>query len=135
MVVDDIMTPDPLVVEASTPVREVMDRLFESDVRHLPVVDDHELVGIVSDRDLREFTAPALAGVEGGAELLARLAAPISKVMSGDVMSVAPEADLGDVIDLMIDQKVGAVPVVSEGRLVGIVSYIDVLRAARDTLA
>ena len=57
--------------------------------------------------------------------------------MSADVVKVYPETDLGEVIDRMLDEKVGAVPVVDAdtGDLLGIVSYVDVLRALRDGAA
>jgi acetoin utilization protein AcuB len=56
--------------------------------------------------------------------------------MSTDVLSVDPETDVGEVVDLMIEHRVGAVPVVDADseELVGIVSYMDVLRASRDLL-
>jgi len=136
MVVEDVMTEDPITVGPTTPIGEVIALLFERDVRHLPVVEGEQLVGIVSDRDLRGFLAPALMTLERPGDVQQRLAAPISSVMNADVVSVSAETELGEVIDVMLDQKVGAVPVVSPGRqeLVGIVSYVDILRAARDTI-
>jgi acetoin utilization protein AcuB len=97
-------------------------------------VDGDQLVGIVSDRDLRAFLAPSMLELEKPEDVRKRLAQPVSTVMNADVVSVTPETDLSEVIEMMIDQKVGAVPVVQPGtdELVGIVSYIDVLRAAQD---
>jgi len=134
MVVEDVMTEDPITVGPTSPIGDVIALLFERDVRHLPVVDGDQLVGIVSDRDLRGFLAPALMSLERANEVQKRLSAPISSVMNADVVSVIPETDLGEVIDMMLDQKVGAVPVVRPGtqELVGIVSYVDILKAARD---
>ncbi|MNC91117.1 CBS domain protein [compost metagenome] len=62
---------------------------------------------------------------------------PVSAIMSCNVVTVTTETELVEVIDLMLDQKVGAVPVVNDdsSELVGIVSYMDVLRAARAALA
>lgn len=133
MVVEEIMTEDPISVEVTTTIRQVIAMLFEKDIRHLPVVEGGELVGIVSDRDLRGFLAPAMVELEKPAEVQKRLQGPVSSVMNADVFSVTPETDLAEVIDLMLDQKVGAVPVVRQGtqELVGIVSYVDVLRAAQ----
>jgi len=134
MVVEDVMTGDPITVQSSTSVRKVIATLFESDFRHLPIVDGDQLVGIVSDRDLRAFLAPSMLELEKPAEVQKRLAQPVSSVMNADVVSVTSETDLSEVIEMMIDQKVGAIPVVSPGtqELVGIVSYIDVLRAAAE---
>lgn len=134
MVVSEIMTPNPATAEAATSVRAVMRRLIDLDVRHIPIVDDGALVGIVSDRDLREVTSRLVA--EGETRLDRVLDRPVADIMSADVVSVNPETDLEEVVDLMIEHKVGALPVVSPGdELVGIVSYVDVLRAARDSIS
>jgi acetoin utilization protein AcuB len=137
MVVDEIMTLKPVTARSSTSIRRVLDLLGDADVRHIPVVDDGELVGIVSDRDLRAFVSPPLAMLENPAELRERMSQAISTVMSSDVVTVTPETNVEEAIDLMLDQKVGAVPVVNDEtrELVGIVSYMDVLRAARTALA
>lgn len=134
MLVADIMTSKPATVDVRTTVRAAMHRLHELDVRHLPIVEGGELVGIVSDRDLRDVTARLV--MEGQTDLRRLLDAPIGDVMSADVLSVDSETELEEVVDLMIEHRVGAVPVVAPGtdELVGIVSYVDVLRAARDSL-
>lgn len=134
MVVEDVMTEAPVTVQSSTSIRKVIATLFESDFRHLPIVDGDQLVGIVSDRDLRAFLAPSMLELEKPEEVQKRLAQPVSTVMNADVVSVTSETDLADVIEMMIDQKVGAIPVVRPDtqELVGIVSYVDVLRAAQE---
>ncbi len=134
MVVEDVMTEDPITTRPNTPIRKVIATLFESDFRHLPIVEEGELVGIVSDRDLRAFLAPSMLELEKPSDVQKKLAQPVSSVMNADAVSVTPETELTEVIEMMIDQKVGAVPVVRPGsqELVGIVSYIDVLRAAQD---
>lgn len=129
MIVADVMTSKPATATSNASVRAVMGKLLELDVRHLPIVDDGQLVGIVSDRDLREVTSRLVA--EGATNADQWLRAPIADVMSSDVVSVDPETELADVADLMIEHRIGAVPVVMLGtdELVGIVSYVDVLRA------
>jgi CBS domain-containing protein len=137
MVVAEIMSTDPFTADVTETVGQVMGKLFELDVRHLPIVENGALVGIVSDRDLRNFSAPALAQFEHPDQVAAALAQPISTVMSGDVVSVDAETELTDIIDLMLEHRIGAIPVVQAGstRLVGIISYIDALRAAGEALA
>lgn len=135
MVVAEIMTKDPVTVDAAARIRDVISSLFELDVRHIPVVEGRELVGIISDRDLRGYLAPALVELEKPSDVAAKLNQPISSVMSSDVLSVDPETELSEVVELMLDHKVGAIPVVDpdSSELVGIVSYMDVLRAAQDS--
>jgi acetoin utilization protein AcuB len=134
MVVEEVMTRNPLTVDAAAPIRTVMTALGQNDVRHIPVLDGGELVGIVSDRDLREYSAPAVLAFEHPDEIRRLLERPISTLMTGDVLYVHPETELDEVVDMLVEQKVGAIPVVSTSTqdLVGIVSYVDVLRAARD---
>jgi acetoin utilization protein AcuB len=131
--VEEIMTREPTSIRPNTTVAEALRKLRLLDVRHLPVVnEDHELVGMISDRDLR--------GVPLEMEVAGRqtvpLDTPVSTLMSTDVLSVELETTLADTIDLMLDEKVGALPVVDDrGVLVGIVSYVDLLREFLSALA
>lgn len=135
MNVEEIMTPAPERVYITDTISDAITKLFEMDVRHLPVVNENdELLGMLSDRDLRSFSLPFSTGIDSTGAEDQRAAAPVSDVMQGDVISVGTDAEISEVISLMIDHKVGAIPVVDslEGGLVGIVSYIDVLRLAED---
>lgn len=137
LAVGDVMTRNPEHVRTTAPIREAANRLYELDVRHLPVVDDHgELVGVLSDRDVRDHSQPYEIQIEDPTATSEREEQPVSNIMQGDVLYVDPEDDIDEVIDLMINQKIGAVPVVDsiEGNLVGIVSYVDILRVARDEI-
>jgi acetoin utilization protein AcuB len=114
----DLMTASPVVVDRAATIRVALERLQSLDVRHLPVVDtEGALIGMVSDRDLRaHMLAPSLDAL-------------VSSIMTTDVISVDLDADAAEIIDLMLDHKIGAVPVIdADGELVGIVSYVDVLR-------
>jgi acetoin utilization protein AcuB len=129
VVVQEIMTRNPYAIEANQSVREALHRLLSLDIRHLPVLDNGVLVGMLSDRDVRGIASATLTG-----EASDQLSAAVSDLMTRDPISVDPEADIGEVIDLMIENKVGALPVVAEDKLIGIVSYVDVLRYARAEL-
>lgn len=134
MIVQDIMSRRLVTARAKNTVREVLLMLREADVRHLPVVDDDGLVGIVSDRDLRAIIPSEIDAIESPAEARRRLDVRIGEVMNTDVATVNPESELSEAIDVMLEGRVGAVPVVDvDGKkLVGILSYVDVLRAARE---
>jgi acetoin utilization protein AcuB len=114
------MTKQPVFVRERTYVRDAIDLLQSLDIRHLPVVnEDREIVGMLSDRDLRD---PSSNGVESR----------VCDVMSSNVFAVEEEDDVKDAVELMLENKIGAVPVVDgDGALVGIISYVDALRAAR----
>jgi acetoin utilization protein AcuB len=136
MLIQDVMTRALYVARVTDSLRTVLEKLTEADIRHLPVVDGGAVVGIVSDRDLREVAPSAFDLVERPQDSARILARPVSELMASDVVSANPGDDLVDAINLMLEHRIGAVPVVEEGssELVGIVSYVDVLRAARDLL-
>ena len=124
MVVQDVMTVNPVTVDITDSLDAVEALLRELDVRHLPVLEDGVLTGIISDRDLGPWRGDEIA----------RSRVHAGQIMSANLFTVHPEAELSDVVDTMLDQKVGALPVVDQrtNSLIGIVSYIDILRAIRD---
>lgn len=137
MKIEDIMTPNPERVRSQDTVSEAINKLFEIDVRHLPVVNaDDELVGMLSDRDLRAHMFGERMQYDGLGEVSEEDEVAVSDLMQGDVISLGTDASISDAIALMIDQKIGAIPIVNpqDGTLLGIVSYIDVLRFAEEQL-
>ena len=134
MIVQEIMSANPVTVEVTDTIQDAIDVLNDLDIRHLPVVDNGVLVGMISDRDLREFALPEMVRFSNPEKAAKRCARPVSEIMHADLLTVGSEDDISDVAEIMIDHKIGAVPVCDQidGRLVGIVSYIDVLRAATD---
>lgn len=86
---------------------------------------------MLSDRDLRGLAVPDVNAGELQGTVIRALDASVATVMSSNVVSVEEEDEIEDVVELMLDTKVGAIPVVDgDGVLVGIISYIDVLRKA-----
>lgn len=136
MIARELMTADPLTVTPQASIAEVWDLMRDADVRHIPVVQADGLVGMVSDRDLGRVDIARLLNVEGAGALRDELATPIVRVMTSQVIAVGPEADIGEVIELLIEHKIGAVPVVQEEtrEVLGIISYVDVLRALQGVL-
>jgi CBS domain-containing protein len=131
MIAADIMTENPTTVEPTDALSHAVELLHTLNVRHLPVVDERGmLVGMLSDRDLGPLMRTLIEGVE-----IERMVVPVSQrqvadFMTGGVVTVTPEADVSEVIDLMLTERIGAVPVVDEAdNVCGIISYVDVLRA------
>ncbi|HEX2440808.1 MAG TPA: CBS domain-containing protein [Methylomirabilota bacterium] len=125
------MTERPATVSPRTTLAEAWDLMRELDVRHMPVVERGTVIGMVSDRDLGNFDVVRVLAEEGEASLRRRLELPVSTIMSTDVAAAQPELEMLDIVALLLERRVGAVPVVSAGtqELLGIVSYVDVLRA------
>jgi acetoin utilization protein AcuB len=126
----ELMTEKPTTVRSDSPIREAAHLLQTVAVRHLPVLDAHgRLVGMLSDRDLHGVLVPRLMAPEHAAELRAAFDATVATIMSTNVITAGADASLGFVVGLMLENKIGAVPIVSRGgAVVGIVSYVDVLR-------
>lgn len=127
MKVVDVMTKDPLTIAPSETVGEAEELMAENGIRQLPVVENHELVGIITDRDVRSFLAGSLLSAANEREQ--SLGTKVSDLMTTDPLTLEPDDELQNAVELLVEQKVGGVPVVDakEG-LVGIVTYVDVLR-------
>jgi acetoin utilization protein AcuB len=119
----DVMTERPTTVSPRATVETAIRLLEALEIRHLPVVNEAgELVGMLSDRDLRGNLGEDGGGPPGSARIV--------DIMNGDVIQANADDDLLEIAELMVDNKIGAVPIVDErGVLVGIVSYVDILRS------
>ena len=124
MTASDVMTPDPETLTPEATLSEVWELMRERRIRHVPVIEDGILVGMLSDRDVLFAAAEGRIDRRGS----------VVGVMTSDVLAVEPDTELSEVISIMLEGQVGAVPVIRTGtrEVVGIVSYVDVLRAAQD---
>ena len=130
-----LMTTTVVTATPKDTVRRALRLLEDSDIRHLPIVDGKKLVGLVSDRDLREYRLPLVEELDDPDYADDLLDTRLSELMSGDVLCLEESESLPTAVDLMIEYGVGAIPVVQgDDELVGILSYVDVLKAVRDTL-
>ena len=134
MIARDLMTPNPLTVTPQASIAEAWDVMRELAVRHVPVVEDGVLVGMLSDRDLAQVNIARVLKAEEADALREELKTPIIEVMTSDVISVEPDTEASEVIGLLLEHKIGALPVVEPGtrEVLGIISYVDVLRALQD---
>jgi len=137
MTADEIMTDDVTTIDETATLAQAVEVMEERGIRHLPVVRGRELVGMLSDRDLRGYGVSMVNDVETLERLQARLGEPVSNAMSADVIRVGPATDVPEVVDLLLEEHIHAVPVVDDDTdiLIGIVSADDVLRAMRAKLA
>lgn len=123
----DVMTREPLTVTASETIGEADDLMSQNKILQLPVVKGKELVGIITDRDIRSFLSGSLLASPDQREMA--LKTRIREIMTSDPITVSPDDDLDEAVELLIEEKVGGIPVIDETEgLVGIVTYVDVLR-------
>jgi len=127
--VKDLMSDALEVVSSDAPLHDVLTRMNRAGYRHLPVVESNTLVGIITDRDVRlAVNSPVITE---DADL--KREAILDGVWVGDCMTRDPQCVSSDtpaheVADLLALNKFGAMPVVDEGKLVGMISYVDFLK-------
>lgn len=133
MRVADIMTTTLIAVTPETPMVEARRQMTDRRIRHLLVREtaapDARLIGIVTDRDIRlNLPSPATSlSVWEVNYLLARLT--VGSVMRTSLITIDPQRDSREAARIMIDHKIGALPVLDGDRLLGIVTETDILRA------
>ena len=115
--VRDAMTEDPRSIGASASVVEAARLMREEHIGSLPITDDEQLVGMITDRDI----TTRVVAEAGDLKMTS-----VEDVYSRDLISVEPESDLAEALALMARHQVRRLPVVENGRLVGIVSQADI---------
>jgi acetoin utilization protein AcuB len=129
------MSKKPVTIRANTAITEALRVMRENEVRRLPVLDDGgNLVGIVSEKDLL-YASPSPATSLSIYEMhymLARL--KVSEVMTTDLVTITPDTLLEEAARIMADHKIGGLPVVQDGKLVGIITETDVFKVFLELL-
>ncbi len=127
--VRDLMTITCVTAPPTMPVLEARQLMLEKRIRHLLITDGPTLVGIVTDRDIRlNLPSPATSlSVWEINYLLARMT--VSAVMARNLITIDSGREAREAAQLLLDHKIGALPVVDHGHLVGIITETDVLRA------
>lgn len=136
MTIRELMTGGLITVRVETSVRQARDLLAKEGIRHLPVTGPGGvLAGIVTDRDIR-LNLPSRATSLSAQEithLLSRLT--VAEIMPRSVITIAPDRPARDGAQLMPEHKIGALPVLDDGHLVGIITETDIVRAFVRTTA
>jgi CBS domain-containing protein len=121
--VRDAMTEDPRSIAASASVVEAARLMREEHIGSLPITDDKQLVGMITDRDITTRVVAEAADPK---------ATSVGDVYSQDLISVEPDKDLAEALQLMARHQVRRLPVVENGRLVGIVAQADIARTENE---
>lgn len=127
--VRQLMTANPETLPPTATMQEAIELEMRRRIRHIPVVEDGALVGIVTDRDLKRATPSVLSGVDRAEYERVVAETPLGRVMTRDPMTVSPDTSLRAAVQVFVERKYGALPVVEDGRLVGILTESDVMRA------
>jgi CBS domain-containing protein len=127
-VVREIMMGSPVTLKPEDTLDLASDVISLGRIRHIPVVEDGRLVGLLSQRDLIGAAATAIFGLKQKSKAALLKSVLIKDVMKRRVVTVAPDTKIADAAHLMADKKIGCVPVVSNGSLIGLVTTTDILR-------
>jgi CBS domain-containing protein len=126
--VQDWMSSNPTTVSPYIHLTEVSRLMKDHAIRRLPVVANGQLVGIVTWGDVRKASAsdvPALGHFEAG-YLLDKIT--VERIMTPDPITIAPDTPVTEAAEIMLTYKIGGLPVMAEGKLIGIITGSDIFR-------
>ncbi|NOZ86543.1 MAG: CBS domain-containing protein [Deltaproteobacteria bacterium] len=129
MRVKDWMTPNPLTLTEQDKVKTAVVHVLRNRIRHVPIVRDGKIVGIVTDRDLKRALPSVVAGTTPDEYQSFMDNTTLNEIMTQDPIVISPDADILEAVRIFVEHKFGALPVVENGQLVAIISQTDALRA------
>jgi CBS domain-containing protein len=127
-VVREIMMSSPVTLSPDDNLDLVNDIIALGRIRHIPVLDGGRLVGIISERDLMGGAVPAIFGLKQKSKSALLKTYRIKDFMKKKVVTVKPDTPIKEAARLMAQKKIGCVPVVTDGSVVGLVTTTDILR-------
>jgi len=133
MRVHEIMTVSPHTLAADATLGDAVELMRGYSIRHLPIVDGDKVVGIISDRDVKVALGPdATLDISDADPQM--LEGSVDWFMSDTILTIDSEAPISEAGELFLREKYGALPVMRGGKLVGILSVLDILRVALPAL-
>ena len=135
MKVGNYMTPEPVTVDENDSMGEALVIMRRHQIRHLPVVNGNNLVGIVTDRDLRRASPSLLSGIEEDKYKEVLDSTQVSKIMTREPFTVRLDTDVKEAVRLLVDKKISSLPVVNGSELVGIFTEVDALRILLEVMS
>jgi acetoin utilization protein AcuB len=131
--VSDYMTPNPITVEPEEPLMRALEIIRLRGVRRLPVAVGNMLVGLVTEGDLKRAEPSTLTDSQEDFNRVME-ETPISRIMISKPLTTTTDTPLLEAAEIMLNTKYGALPVVSDGRVVGILTDNDLTRALVDLM-
>jgi predicted transcriptional regulator len=125
--VAEIMTTNVVAIEPQNSIATAIRLMRQGQLRRLPVVENGALVGIVTSGDLRRITGLASILKDPSQDNFLWHHIPVANVMSREPISLSPDAPVSEAARLLVEHKIGGLPIVVDGRLVGIITTSDLL--------
>ncbi len=133
MKISELMTRDVKTLDRNDTLSLAEDLMKMKRIRHLPVTDDDGLAGIISQRDMFHAGLSTAMGFGTKAKGEFLKAVLVKEVMTAEVITIGSGADVKAAARLMLKKKIGCLPVVDDGKLVGLISESDVIRIVAES--
>ena len=128
MLVRDYMTTELVTVQESDTLLDATMFFVRSTFRHLPVVRGRQLVGVITERDVKQYAPSVLSGISAEDYNSIMETTPISRVMARTPITVRPDQSVLEAAKLLYAKRLGCLPVVQDSVLVGIITTTDMLK-------
>ena len=128
------MTPNPQSLQVSDRLLDAVLLLRGANLRHIPILSDGRLVGLLTDRDVWRFSPTMLVPLPQHEYNRVFEETPVGKIMTRDPVTISSDAPLAEAVQLLSQNKLGCLPVVDQDQLVGIITMRDMLRALDDLI-
>lgn len=128
MLVREFMTTEVTSLRETDTLLDATMIFLRSTLRHLPVLRGNQLVGILTERDVKQFTPSVLSGISPDEYNQLMETTPISRVMTRDPMTVRPDQEAFEAASMLSTRRIGCLPVVENSELKGIITTTDMLR-------
>jgi acetoin utilization protein AcuB len=132
--VRDYMTVDPQTLGSEHSLLDAVLLVRRANLRHIPIMQDGQVVGVLTDRDIARASPSLLVPLPPDEYNRVFESTEVSKVMSRNPLTTTPDALLSEAAELLFANRLGCLPVVEKGKLVGIITISDMLRALRDLI-
>lgn len=131
MQVSELMATDVVTVGRNDDLRLVDDIMSERHIRHIPVVEDGAVVGLVSQRDVFKARMSSTMGYGEKGQRVFLHTVPVKEIMAHPVVTIAPETPVTEAVDLIMAQGIGCLPVLQDHQLIGIITKANLLQHLR----
>jgi len=131
--VRDIMSTQLDTMDRNDTLELAQDVMKQKRIRHFPVLDGEELVGVMSQRDLLHATLGSVMKYGEKAERGFLTSVAVKAVMSEPPITIAPDSPIKEAAQLMVEKQIGCLPVTDNGKLIGIVTETDILKQVAET--
>jgi acetoin utilization protein AcuB len=132
MYVSDWMAHKVMTLDPDNTAADALSLMKEKHIHHLPIVAQDKLVGILTDRDLREFTSAKSCSVDVYAVHYLPAKTKLKDIMKTEPVTTTSDTPLEQAAMMMLDRDIGCLPVVSAGKLIGIITDKDIFSALVD---